>query len=676
MREGSETPEEGEGAKEDSLETFRREVSEKGAEGVDGETLEEWRKGLADMDDGQESGGQIGDSDNRNAEVSNVSSEPGEDQAEEDGEVNGCATPGGELDREEGKEVKQDEPGKQVTKQDEGEKHNSESAPSDQNASHDELESGVITDLASATSEREPKEEYTEADSNRDSIKAKPSESESAEKSTSPQSEILAQPEPEKTVDFEPETKPIQIESTNLARNDNQILVTEHTRPGQDRGPQVETQSLYHSQDSASGNLEVGSHGQRPLKADSSTSLHSEQGAPPNAIDRTAHVEESGHSKVLQVSQYGGGEALRIAKGIIPEHEERELFGVRVAKVSEPEKDYTLYMMHGPNERRGYLDLYQLCVEKRELVLVKEIAPCSHERFAELYNNSKPKGLENSSLEESGGRLSFRVDNVRVPLAEPSFRTYQAKAILEGKVGSEKLRIVRSTGGTSLRLRDRSLVTSIREAPEGLKVQYTDRHLHDSPHIRYIRLESGRVGGERTREHGMVFDESGLFLERRLGLDSGSVFMRFSEQNRSEAIRYWNLAVGVRERLTHQGDIGEHVAEAALRRSEFRVFQREEYGHSLFHGTHRSERTGPDVVFERDGSFFIGMVKAFSNPHTGLKEAERDVNTFGHNREKREEIESMFKARITGGLAIEVFWPDREGWGAIYSHYVRYGGVE
>ena len=51
MREGSDAPDEGEGPKGDDLEGFRKEVMEKGVDGVDEESLEEWREGMADKDD-------------------------------------------------------------------------------------------------------------------------------------------------------------------------------------------------------------------------------------------------------------------------------------------------------------------------------------------------------------------------------------------------------------------------------------------------------------------------------------------------------------------------------------------------------------------------------------------------------------------------------------------------
>ncbi|MDG6979841.1 MAG: hypothetical protein JRN51_01780, partial [Nitrososphaerota archaeon] len=56
MREGSDAPDEGEGSKGDDLEGFRKEVMEKGVDGVDEETLEGWREGIAGKEDGKGAG--------------------------------------------------------------------------------------------------------------------------------------------------------------------------------------------------------------------------------------------------------------------------------------------------------------------------------------------------------------------------------------------------------------------------------------------------------------------------------------------------------------------------------------------------------------------------------------------------------------------------------------------
>ena len=458
-----------------------------------------------------------------------------------------------------------------------------------------------------------------------------------------------------------------------LSWNSNQTVITEQVRQAGDGGdrerPSVETPDLH------------GLQGRDEFKPRAATEGRLAKGAdkedPPSQAD-SPHTERVPHRQpnvenVLRAAPYNNGEVpvLRLPKGMFPEHRERELFQVTVAKERDPGEEWRLYVMHDPKESRGYLDLYQMDAKKREPIIVKEIVACDVSMFAQLYNSAKPAGLENTSLEALGGKISLKADGLSVPLGDTKFRTWQAKAVLGGTILGERLQIARGVDGTNVRLDSRLPVTSICGTQEGLRLRYTDRRSSDRQHTRLLRFESALANG--NREHALAFEDSGLTLERKIGLTAGSALLRFSPENRLEAIRYWNLAKNPREKLVHQGDIGEFVAEAALRNSEFKVHQREEFGRPIFEGVHRSERTGPDTVFERDGSFYVGMVKAFANPHAGLKEAEHDVNGFVLD-SQREEIEAEVGAEISGGLAIEVFWPDRESWGAINTEYVHFGG--
>lgn len=527
------------------------------------------------------------------------------------------------------------------------------------------------------------------------------------EQEPAPEQEQTAKPGEEHTRESN-ETSPKapkeedQIEHSAKAetyvRSDNQVLVVAHG--GQEEAGEAPAKKPERVQTSDLQRLQAGNEDSNRLGPSALQSVESQapdippspesqkhEASPDAAAQETAstrmdfskaeriQTERREPEHVIRATPYGDGQghALRVPKGIIPEHDERELLQIVVAKESAPRDERTLYMMHNPEEKRGYLDLFQIDPKDREPIHVREISVCDEPRFAEIYNGAKPAGLENTTLEAINGDMLFRVDSLQVPLDEPKFRTWQAKAILEGCVSGEKLQVVRDSDSTNVRLADRLLVLSMHEASEGLRVQYTDRRLHDETHVRVIGLENNKADGELPRYHRMLFDDEGLELGRRLELSTDSVFLRFSAGNRAEAARYWNLADNPRERLVHRGDIGECVADAALRKSEFRVLDREAFGRTLFHGTHRSERTGADAIFEYRGSYYSGMVKAYANPHTGLKEAKKDVIDFGQDSIERAKAESRIGAKISGGLAIEVFWPHEEAWGAIYTDYVHYG---
>ncbi len=190
MREGSDAPDEGEGSKGDDLEGFRKEVMEKGVDGVDEETLEGWREGIAGKEDGKGAGAREKGEEGEKA----VDAKDGASEVRKDPKKAGPDA--GEAPPQEEKAGK-DAP-KEHAQQDKGGSNGADDA--------DRMKEGreEVKDVRSKAGTKDPRVD-------------------------------------EKPPDPEPPEKP---GPGSYTRNDDQILVVEHASPGQKKEEQAETPGL------------------------------------------------------------------------------------------------------------------------------------------------------------------------------------------------------------------------------------------------------------------------------------------------------------------------------------------------------------------------------------------------------------------------------------------------
>ena len=212
MREGSDAPDEGEGPKGDDLEGFRKEVMEKGVDGVDEESLEEWREGMADKDDEKGVGPrEAGEEREKEGDAKGESAEAGKDPEKgelDTGETQAEAGPGKEDAKATDDPDKGSEEGEEAKSQEKG----SGEAPAEGAGAKDPPADG------------------------------EPQHSEQPDKPFQ-ESGAGAQVEVEKPPVIE-QDKPSQSQSESYTRNDDQVLVVEHASPGQEKEEQVETPGL------------------------------------------------------------------------------------------------------------------------------------------------------------------------------------------------------------------------------------------------------------------------------------------------------------------------------------------------------------------------------------------------------------------------------------------------
>lgn len=673
MREGSEAPEDGEGSKDD-LEGFRKEVMEKGVDGVDEETLEEWREGIADKEDEEGAGPREG-------------SEEGE-EADAKGEVDGTGKDPekGELDA--GTAQAEAGPGKEVKDQKEG---------------IDE----TPTETADAKSEEEVEGGRAEA-----SAKDPPADGgqQHSEQPDKPIQERNAETELEKPSVIEL-AEPSQ-KSGSYTRNDDQVLVVEHASPGRDKDDQAETLGFQHLQTegvlapsgvSVSGSGEtvperdvnfkenttvmVEDRGSTPLPLNHAVGevarysqedshivvIQQGRGSPPEGAEKSPREERGSELDVVRrVVEHMGSPMLILPGSRFPDNIKEGVFEVKLTREKEPAREYALYCNHTAGQQKTYLDLRHMGAEIGEGVRIKSIELLLHKSFAEGYNRNPPKGLENTRLVVYDGNLALGVRDKELGFSSFVFRTREGKAVLDGELqGAGRVKIAKSSTEFDFRLRDHSLVESIREEGGSYKLEYRRTSNEQFPHIKLVRREDG-LEHQSFEDHKIELDPAGLGIDRPLSLSAQMIRMEMSPQNRAMAWEYWRLASSERERRIHIGDVGQVVAEHALRKSEFGIVSSEPFGNPIFSRRHVSEITGPDLICETREQAVVVYVKHWLEADKGLAEAMHEVEVLGNSKEKLVELGRDLGMPVVGGLAIEIRWSYKESRGVIYTKYFNY----
>jgi hypothetical protein len=189
--------------------------------------------------------------------------------------------------------------------------------------------------------------------------------------------------------------------------------------------------------------------------------------------------------KPVLVTKYGHSFALLVPERVIPVHQRDDVIQVKVARASEPVKEFTLYTRHLPGYKRAYLDVFQLKPKAEEKFWIMSARIYSAEEFVSGYNAGKPLGLDNTELVWGAHGFGMKVDNIEVQLNEANFRTYQGMVILNCEIGTAgAIKIQKKVDGFEVRLKDHSPVTSITLVAAGVMLTYS-RTNHDSyPHSR------------------------------------------------------------------------------------------------------------------------------------------------------------------------------------------------
>jgi hypothetical protein len=404
----------------------------------------------------------------------------------------------------------------------------------------------------------------------------------------------------------------------------------------------------------------------------------------PKEGDHGSRGREAELPMVRKASTYMESLALIIPERVIPEHENRDdVFEVRISRVSKPEEEYEVYMTHKPDYERAYLPIRHVGAEHGEEFQVKKPEKYEESSFARDYNSSKPKGLENTSLEWRDGRFVLKVDNTELALEEAKLRAQEGKAVLDSRLNDEEknsVKIAKGIDGIDFRLKqDHAVVTSMKESKEGLMMSYERTHHDEFPHVRLMKVENLRqIQGEKVEswEHEARLNPEEVRLERFIERSTDSVKIEFSEANARRAWEYWSSATSQSERFYHQGDIGESVARIALEKSGFKTIPKELHApHNVRSYAHESEMPGPDVVFYgkvggKEG-YYVGQVKHWRESAKALREAKEDAVKFRSGKDRRE-VEDKLGGKIMGSFMLELNWSYKDSVGIIYSEYMEY----
>lgn len=367
--------------------------------------------------------------------------------------------------------------------------------------------------------------------------------------------------------------------------------------------------------------------------------------------------------------------ALIIPKGVIPAHRNRgDVFEVSISRVSRPAKKYLVYMTHKPGYKKAYLPIRHVGAKKGEEFIVRPPEKYEIDHLARDYNATKPKGLENTSLDWKDGNLVLTVGGSEIQLKEVVLRVQEGKAVLDLKLNDENknaAKIAKGTGGFDFRfVRDHAIVTSMSENRDGITVTYQRTQNDIPPHARLI--EKVQTEGRELEgwKHEFDIQRNGVWMQRGIGLRRDEISVSFSNENRIAAATYWASHEEHAEKW-HQGDIGEEVAAAILEKSNFKTTEEHTNPITGRVPVHKSEHGGMDRVVEREGKYYVVQVKHWLEPQKALEKAKYDLIVFKETSDRRT-LERDLGSKIEGGLVIQVHWSYQNQEAVIYTDYIEF----
>ena len=398
-----------------------------------------------------------------------------------------------------------------------------------------------------------------------------------------------------------------------------------------------------------------------------------EQG-PPHETEGTAHREERELEPIVvrRVVEHMGSPMLVVQGSEFPKDVKENVFAIIITRESESSAR-VLYCNHTSKQQKTYLDLRHIGAEVGEEVRINNIEPLLLRSFAKEYNMNPPTGLENTRLMENGGSLSLGIERGELKFVNFALRTREGKAVLDGELaGVGHVKIAKSSEGFDFRLRDHSQVESIWAEGSSCKFEYRRTMSDQFPHVKRVPVE-GKFEHQSSEFHKVEIDSTGVKIAEPWDFSTRMVKFEVSSRNQMAAWKYRLMASSKSERRVHIGDIGQSVAEIALRQSGFKILSKEPVGEPIFSRTHVSERKGPDLVCEKDEQAVIVMVKHWRESYKGLANGEAEVNAILGNEKRLAMLEEKIGKEISGGIAMEIHWSYREGRGIIYLKYIKSG---
>lgn len=589
MREGSDAPDEGEGSKGDDLEGFRKEVMEKGVDGVDEETLEERRDGIADKEDAQSPGPrEAGEEGEKSGDAKGEAAEVGKDP--EKGELDiGGAQAGARPGKEDAKATDDPDKGSEEGEEAKGREKGTDGAPA----------KGMDT-----KDEEEVKDRRSEAGAKDLPADGEPQHSEQPKPAQ--ESGAGAQAEVEKPPVIE-QDKPSQSQSESYTRNDGQVLVIEHTSPGHEKEGQAETPGLQRLQ------------GQN---------------------------EREEEQRVLEAVDYGKGANVRVPMRDLeqagygpPDHNAIVQLGLRPIEGDEVEAVYARYNASGRRAEANVGDIGGAKGSKYELAEAKGV---DEDKMVRDFERGKCEHLQNVRLEHEGGKMFLNVDGLQVELEGYKMSTGGSHLVLRGKLeGKDDCKLEFDGHRAAVKFGRDYPVEGMRMEGDELVVKYVQSK--NEVHEHRQSLDHPDIG-DRKLSLGQLDKPEALRLARLLDAPEGTdgVYTFAVDKRLQESVR--SILEGAVEEGTRRygvvkGEVGEGLISNLMNLAGWERIERHPFNETRKVGV---TGNGTDHVFrDPDHKLSISESKYWGQIESALKRGEIQVGAYYDRRRKYqgEEIE-------------------------------------
>lgn len=361
---------------------------------------------------------------------------------------------------------------------------------------------------------------------------------------------------------------------------------------------------------------------------------------------------------LARATRYGHASCLYIPERIMPPHREHDVLEFTIARDSDSSNDLTLYARHRPGYRRAYVDLFGIGARPGEKFLIKSVSTYPVQEFACAYNRRRPAGLENTEMSWTAGRFLIIVSGeIKIPLNDVNFTTFQGRVILNAKLGDgakSQAKIAIGGGRSSFKLADKQPVVSLKNDRDDVVLGY--KRWENDARVRLRLLQPSNSSLPRAPEHEVSFRPGEIEIDRPIEHGETAVNIVFTEEARHRAWKYWALASSHNERKGHQGDIGEAVACAVLEKSGYRVVERHTVKSSWFKPKHQCRGLGRDILALKEGRYHVVEAKHWKAfPEKAIQQAEAELILFSRNSE-RKQLEQRVRTKINRAFAMQLDW--------------------
>ena len=574
MREGTDAPHEGEG-KDDDLEEFRKELVE-GA-------------GEPDKDNGQgvrsrEAGGEGEKRDDVKGEAAEVV----EDQEKSELGVGGAQVEAG--------------PGKEDTKAIDGPDKGSDEGKEAKD--QEKWSDKAPAEAADAKDEDEVKDGRPEAgdrDPTAGGVSQRPEQPKPVQKSG-----VEVQAEPAKSPEIEPDG-PSQSQPESYTRNDGQMLVIEHARPGHGREERAETSGLQRLQ------------------------------------GRSEREEEQ---RVLEAVDYGKGANVRVPVCNLeqagygpPDHDAIMRLELRPIEGDDVEAVYARYNAASHRAEAYVGDIGGAKGSKYELVEVKGV---DVDKMVRDFERGKCEHVQNVGLEHEEGKMFLNVDGHRVELEGYRMSTSGSHLVLRGKLeGEDSCKLEFGGHRAAVKFGRDYLVEGMRMEGDELVVKYVQSK--NEVHEHRQSLDHPDIG-DRKLSLGQLDKPEALRLARLLDAPEGTdgVYTFAVDKRLQESVR--SILEGAVEEGTRRygvvkGEVGEGLISNLMNLAGWERIERHPFNETRKVGV---TGNGTDHVFrDSDHKLSISESKYWGQIESALRRGEIQVGAY-YDRQRKyqgEEIE-------------------------------------